>query len=123
MGDCMRLVISNRFSLDMFSNPEILMLFTVDADVARRVVKEALDEGITIYSIVDNEEDARKISEILGVNVSANPIQYVFIEYDTLLVVTDNNIYIISKVVQPVRMLSEICSTIIAMNRYVEKNG
>jgi len=119
----MRLVISNRFSLDMFSNPEILMLFTVDADVARRVVKEALDEGITIYSIVDNEEDARKISEILGVHVTANPIQYVFIEYDTLLVVTDNNIYIISKVVQPVRMLSEICSTIIAMNRYAGKTG
>ncbi|HHC19344.1 MAG TPA: DUF1874 domain-containing protein [Euryarchaeota archaeon] len=84
----MRLVLASTFSPNMLGLSEgeerAVFIKRISLETARDIVKKATDR----YSIVGHESTARLMSEMLGVNVPANRVQYLIKDYDTVLVVT-----------------------------------
>jgi len=83
-----RLVISNAFSPNMLEKSELVAILKLDIDSAKQLVSEAYRSGKTIVSIVGHQSTANLLSQMLGVEVPVNRVDYKLSEYDLLLVFT-----------------------------------
>jgi len=83
-----RIVISNAFSPNMLEKSELVAIFKLDIDSAKQLVNEAYRNGRPIISIVGHQSTANLLSQMLGIEVPVNRVDYKLSEYDLLLVFT-----------------------------------
>jgi len=83
-----RIVVSNAFSPNMLEKSELVAVLRLDIDNAKWLVNEAYRNGRPIISIVGHQSTASLLSQILGIEVPVNRVDYKLSEYDLLLVFT-----------------------------------
>jgi len=72
----------------MLEKSELVAILRLDIDNAKWLVNEAYRNGRPIISIVGHQSTANLLSQILGVEIPVNRVDYRLTEYDLLLVFT-----------------------------------
>jgi len=81
-----RIVIANAFSVNMLATNDIKLRFRkISLDLAKEIVRNSNNNYL---SVVGHEGTAILLSNLLGVEIPVNRVNYVFNPTDTLLVFT-----------------------------------
>jgi len=83
-----RIVISNAFSVNMVEKPELVFIGKLTIEDAKWLVEDAYRNNKPIVSIVGHQSTANLLSQILGIEVPVNRVDYRLTENDVLLVFT-----------------------------------
>jgi len=80
----MRVVVGNAFSVNMVQNDSIVIKFRkISLEEAKKIVKDSY-----VYSIVGHEATAKVLTQLLGVPIMTNRINYSIQPDDILIIFT-----------------------------------